>query len=76
MLVSEIVIWLGSRRITSPKMENAENSFQIDVIRHINLPFIQEEMTLRRISGKTARRTGNNSKMGYLADDRCLRVSF
>ena len=46
ILVSEIVIWLWSRRITSPKMENAENSFKIDVIRPLNLPFIQEEMTL------------------------------
>ena len=42
----EIIIWLGSRRITSPKMENAENSFKIDVIRPANLAFILEEMTL------------------------------
>ena len=27
-------------------MENAENAFKIDVIRPVNLPFIQEEMTL------------------------------
>ena len=46
ILVSEIVIWLKSRRITSPKMENAENSFKIDGIRPVNLPFIQEEMML------------------------------
>ena len=44
--MSKIVIELGSRRINSPKMENAENSFKIDVIRPVNLPFFQEEMML------------------------------
>ena len=29
------------------KMENAKTLFKIDVIRPVNLPFIQEEMTLR-----------------------------
>ena len=45
ILVSEIVIWLGSRRITSPNVENAENAFKIGVIRPENLPFNHEEMT-------------------------------
>ena len=31
ILVSEIVIWLGSRRVTSHKMENPKNSLKIDV---------------------------------------------
>ena len=73
ILVSEIVIWIGSSRITSPEMENAENSFKIDVIRHANLPFIQEEMTLWWVSDETARKTGNNAKMGFLSDDHNLK---
>ena len=73
ILVSGIVIWLGSRRITSPKMENAKNSFKIDVIRPVNLPLIQTQMTLLWISDETARRTGNNAKMGFLTDDNDLR---
>ena len=44
ILVSKIVIWLGSRRITSPKMENVDISFKIDVIRHVNLSFIQRKL--------------------------------
>ena len=63
----------GSRRITSLKMENAKNSFKIDVISHVNLPFIQEEMTLWSISDETIRRTCNNAKMGFLTDDHDLR---
>ena len=54
-------------------MENAENSFKIDVIRPVNLPFIQDEMTLSGISYEMARRTGNNAKMGFLTDDHDLR---
>ena len=69
ILVSEIVVWLGSRRINFPKMENAENLLKIDVIKPINLPFIQEKMTLWWISDETARRTGNNAKMGFLTED-------
>ena len=49
-------------------MENFENSLKIDVIRHVNLMFIQEEMTLWWISGETASRTGNTAKMGFLTD--------
>ena len=41
-----VVIWFGSQRITSSKMENIENAFKIDVIIPVNLPFTQEEMTL------------------------------
>ena len=52
--------WLWSRRITSSKMENAENELKIVVKIHVNLPC-------------TGRRTGNNAKMGYLTDDRDLR---
>ena len=48
-----MVIWLWSHRITSHRMENAKNSFKIDIIRHVNLPFIQEEMTLWWISDET-----------------------
>ena len=73
ILVSEIMIWLGIRRITSPKVENAENSFKIDVIRPVKLPFIRVEMTLWWISDETARRTGNNAKLGFLTDDHHLR---
>ena len=73
ILVSEIVIWLGSRRVTSPKMENAESSFKIDVIRPVNLPLIQEEMTLWWISDKITRRIGNIAKMGFLTKDHDLR---
>ena len=50
-------------------MENAENSFKIDVIRPVNRPYIQEEMTLRWISDETATRTGNNAKIDFLTDD-------
>ena len=71
--MSEIVVWPGSRRITSLKMENAENSFKINKIRPVNLPFIQEEITLRWISDVTAIRTGNNAKMGFLSVDHDLR---
>ena len=67
------MIWLGSRRITSPKMENANNSFKIDVTRPINLPFIQWEMTLWWISDETTRWTGKNAIIGFLADDHDLR---
>ena len=73
ILVSKIVIWLGSRRITSPEMENAENSFKIDVTRHVNHSLIQEEMTLWWISDKTTKRTGNIANMGFLTDDHDLR---
>ena len=72
-LVSEIVIWLGSGKITSTKMENAENSFKIDVIRPVNLPFIHEEMTLLCISNKTTRRTGNKAIIGFFTDEHDLR---
>ena len=44
IFVSEIVIWLGSSRINSPKMENVENSFKVQVIRPLNLPFKKEEI--------------------------------
>ena len=71
--VSSIVIWLGARRLTSPKMENAENWFKIIVLRHVSLPFSQEEMTLWWISNETARRTGNNTKMGFLTHEHDLR---
>ena len=54
-------------------MENVDNLFKIDVICPVNLPFIQEEMTLSSISDKTARRTGNDAKMGFLIDDHDLR---
>ena len=60
-------------RITSPKIENAENSFKINVIRLLNLLFIQEEMTLWWICDETARKTGNNAKTGFLTDDHDLR---
>ena len=46
ILVSDIVIWLASRRFSSPKMENVENYFKINVSRPVNRPFIQKEMTL------------------------------
>ena len=72
ILVSDIVIWLASCRITSPKMENAKNSFKIDEIRPVNLPFIQEEMTLCWISDVMARMTGSNAKVGVRADDHYL----
>ena len=57
-LVFGIVIWLGlrTRRITSPKMENVETSFNIDVIRPVNLPFIEGEMSLWWLRDETARR--------------------
>ena len=54
-------------------MENAENSFKIDVIRPVNLLLIQEEMPLRWIRDETARRTGNIENMGFLTDDHDLR---
>ena len=70
ILVSEIVIWLGSCRIPSPDMENVENCFKIDVIRPGKLPFIQEEMMVWWISVETAIRTDNNA--GFLSDDHDL----
>ena len=73
ILVFEIVIWLGPRRTTSPKMDNAENSFKIDVIRHVNLPIIREEMTLLWISDETAGNTDNKAKFGFLTDENDLR---
>ena len=54
-------------------MDNAENSFKIDVIRPVNLPFIQEEMTLCWISDKTARWTDSNAKIACRADNHDLR---
>ena len=36
-------------------MENVENSFKIDVVRTVNLPFIQEEMTLKKINSMSIR---------------------
>ena len=54
-------------------MWNAENLFKIDVIRPVNLPLIQDEMTLSWISDETARRTDNNAKMDFLTDDHDLR---
>ena len=54
-------------------MENAENSFKIDVIRPVNIPFIQKEMTLWWISDETARRIGNNAKIDFVTDDLDLR---
>ena len=38
---------LWSRRITSLKMENVEKHLKSIQIRPVNLPFIQEEMTIR-----------------------------
>ena len=73
ILVSEIVIWLWSRRITSSKMENVENSLIIDVIRPVNLPFNQEEMTLWGIRDETAGRTDNIEKMDFQIEDNDLR---
>ena len=70
ILVSKMVIWLGSRRITSHEMENAEKSIKIDLIRPVNL---QEEMTLRQISDETERRIGSNAQMGFLPYDIDLR---
>ena len=46
-------------------MENAEIVVKIDVISRVNLPFIQEEMTLWLID--------NNAKIGFLPDDHDLR---
>ena len=54
-------------------MENVENALIIDVLRAVNLRFILEEMTLWWISEETARRTGNNAKMGFLTDDNDIR---
>ena len=54
-------------------MENAKKSFKIDVIRPVNLPFIQEEMTLWWISDETENKTDNIAKMGFLTDDYDLR---
>ena len=71
--MSKFVIWLWSRRITSREMANAENSFKLDVIRHVNLLLIQAEMTLWWISDETASRTGSNAKMGFLTHDHDLR---
>ena len=64
--MSEIVIWLGSRKITEPEVENVKKSFNIDEIRPVNLPFIQEEMTLWRLRDKTASWTGNTTNIGFL----------
>ena len=55
-------------------MENFENSFKMDVIRHVNLPFIQEEMTLWWVSDETARKTGNNANMAFLATTMTLKT--
>ena len=54
-------------------MENTEISFKIDVIRAVNPPFIQDEMTLLWISDETTRRNGNIAKMDFLTDDHDLR---
>ena len=45
-LVSGMIIWIGSGGTASPQITNVENSYKIDVIRPVKLPFIQEEMTL------------------------------
>ena len=67
----DLAWWRG---IISPKIKNAENSFKIYVIRPVNLPFIQEEMTLWWISDETARRTGNNAKFGFEVRDTLMKV--
>ena len=46
-------------------MENVENSLKIGVISPVNLPFIQEEMTL----WSAMKRQYNNAKMGFPTDD-------
>ena len=50
-------------------MENAKNALKTYVIRPVHLPFIQEEMTSWCISDEMARRSGNNTKIGFLTDD-------
>ena len=50
-----------------------ENSLKINVIRPVNLPFIQEEPKFWLISDETTRRTGNYAKMGFLTDDHDLK---
>ena len=52
---------------SSPKRENAEISIKIDVLSRVNIPFVQEEMTLCLIE--------NNAKIGFLTDDHDLRDS-
>ena len=46
-------------------MENTENSFKIDVIRHVDPPYIQEEMVVW-FNDETASRTSNNAKKAFL----------
>ena len=53
-------------------MENVEISFIIEVIRPVNLPFIQEEIKLWKIIDQTASRTGNTAKICFLTKNHYL----
>ena len=46
-------------------MENAKHSFKIDVIRAVNLPFIQEEMALCWMSDEMTSGTGNTANTDF-----------
>ena len=48
-------------------MENVDNSFQINVIRPVIFPFIQEEMTLRWMSGETTNISGTEPSLVILS---------